>query len=591
MHAWRVWPRVAVAGWLAIFAAPLPAQTEKPSAGKAAQTPKPLDAAYVSDDFFAALVLHPARLLETAKANRARLDNLAAAVRHRTGIDPKLVEQVILLVPRPAGQDVPVKRRLGEKPPLEELPLAAIVRLREPAADKAWLARVAKTAGYGELEEVDTGKIYWRSTAGMNVACYAHDARTLVVAGEKQLRAMLPHYEGDGRLAERLRQWGGAADLLGVIEPDGISDALASHRKNNQSDWALAFAALTDVVGRVQSVQFTADLSSGALLHWDVQARTAADAELIHDLVRGWSAASKVLRLAADRQPRDPDDADLDPLPRSIRLADQMLGGLQSSRSGDRVAFHVEAGERGLDLLAAGAQLIGSVTDSLPRRATPVSVAQSSNNLRQLALAMHNFHDVYSAFPARASLGKDRKPRLSWRVHVLPFLEHTELYREFHLDEPWDSPHNKDLIAKMPDVFRSSPHAAEGRTSYVVPVGSSTSPRGGEVATIFPPAFAGADKDPTAARPLGLPLGSILDGSSNTLLILEVPAENSVIWTKPDDWEVDAKDPAKGLFGARRGFALAAFADASVHRLPDKTDRETLLRLLWRNDGMSVEVP
>jgi hypothetical protein len=202
------------------------------------------------------------------------------------------------------------------------------------------------------------------------------------------------------------------------------------------------------------------------------------------------------------------------------------------------------------------------------------------------------YHDVYNALPARASLGKDRKPLLSWRVHVLPFLEQQDLYREFHLDEPWDSPHNKTLIAKMPEVFRSGSRAAEGRTCYVVPVGSDKPARGGEVATIFGPIFnTSPDKGPTPTAPLGLPFGSVIDGLSNTLMILEAPAENSVIWTKPDDWEVDAQDPKKGLFGARRGLVLAALADASIHRVPEKIDRETLLRLLWRNDGMSVEVP
>ena len=49
--------------------------------------------------------------------------------------------------------------------------------------------------------------------------------------------------------------------------------------------------------------------------------------------------------------------------------------------------------------------------------------AQSSNNLKQIVLAMHNYHDVYKKFPPRANFGDDGKPLLSWRVHILPFVE------------------------------------------------------------------------------------------------------------------------------------------------------------------------
>jgi hypothetical protein len=100
--------------------------------------------------------------------------------------------------------------------------------------------------------------------------------------------------------------------------------------------------------------------------------------------------------------------------------------------------------------------------------------SQSSNNLRQLGIAMHNFHDTYKHFPPQAIRSKDGKPLLSWRVVLLPFLDQKALYQEFHLDEPWDSEHNQKLVEKMPAVF-ASPHLgdalrAKGMTSYLVPL-------------------------------------------------------------------------------------------------------------------------
>ena len=76
----------------------------------------------------------------------------------------------------------------------------------------------------------------------------------------------------------------------------------------------------------------------------------------------------------------------------------------------------------------------------------------STVNLKQLALAMFNY-DANSHFPAAAVYDKNGKPLLSWRVMVLPYIEQDALYKEFHLDEPWDSDHNKKLLEKMPPLF------------------------------------------------------------------------------------------------------------------------------------------
>ena len=95
--------------------------------------------------------------------------------------------------------------------------------------------------------------------------------------------------------------------------------------------------------------------------------------------------------------------------------------------------------------------------------------SQSMNNLKQIALAMHNYHDTFTAFPPAYSVDKDGKPLLSWRVHILPVSSSsTPLYQEFHLDEPWDSDHNKKLIARMPQIYRSPNSMAEpGKTVYL----------------------------------------------------------------------------------------------------------------------------
>jgi hypothetical protein len=192
----------------------------------------------------------------------------------------------------------------------------------------------------------------------------------------------------------------------------------------------------------------------------------------------------------------------------------------------------------------------------------------SANNLKQIALAMHNYHATYNkGFPAAYSTDKDGKPLLSWRVHILPFIEQDALYREFHLDEPWDSEHNKKLIPRMPQTYRSSNKrpASDGLTSYLTPRGDST---------IFP----GKEQ---------VKISDITDGTSDTILVVEANDDQAVVWTKPDDLKVDLKKPKTGLFGRLDGKCSVAFADGSV-RVLNKTIKDGMLKAYFTRNGGEV---
>lgn len=93
------------------------------------------------------------------------------------------------------------------------------------------------------------------------------------------------------------------------------------------------------------------------------------------------------------------------------------------------------------------------IIDAIAQAREAARRSTCKNNLKMIGLAMHNHHSVHGQFPAAASMSTDGKPLLSWRVQLLPFLNAASLYNEFKLDEPWDSAHNKKLIAQMPAVF------------------------------------------------------------------------------------------------------------------------------------------
>ena len=102
---------------------------------------------------------------------------------------------------------------------------------------------------------------------------------------------------------------------------------------------------------------------------------------------------------------------------------------------------------------------------------------QSIHNLRVLSLAMHNAISAINLgrFPA-AVISKDNKPLLSWRVALLPYLGEKSLYYKFHLDEPWNSPHNKVLLDQMPDVYAPVLRKDEAKTSTYYQVLSAMVP-------------------------------------------------------------------------------------------------------------------
>jgi hypothetical protein len=199
--------------------------------------------------------------------------------------------------------------------------------------------------------------------------------------------------------------------------------------------------------------------------------------------------------------------------------------------------------------------------------------AESSNNLKQMALAMHNYLSTYNVFPPAATYDSKDKPLLSWRVAILPYIEQDQLYQEFHLDEPWDSAHNKRLLEKMPRTYMT-PEQAENQDK-VKPTTTHYRVFHGKGA-----AFEGTK---------GLGIAEFTDGTSNTILIVE--AEQAVPWTKPEELPFDAKkDPPKlGLKGATK--FNAAFADGSVRLLSKDIDKDTLKALITRNGGEVVKIP
>jgi hypothetical protein len=216
--------------------------------------------------------------------------------------------------------------------------------------------------------------------------------------------------------------------------------------------------------------------------------------------------------------------------------------------------------------LTALRQALGEANESIksmPNR------ARSLNNLKQLAVAMHGYNDAHQRLPPAVVTDKDGKALYSWRVALLPFVDEDKLYQQFHLEEPWDSEHNKTLLAKIPKVY--------------APVGIKTK----EPYTTFFQVFYGPGAAFEEGEVSRIP-ASFQDGTSNTVFIAE--AAEPVPWTKPVDLPFGPDKPLPKLGGLFKDVFHAAFVDGSSRAIKKTIKEKTLRALITRAGGENIEL-
>jgi hypothetical protein len=198
---------------------------------------------------------------------------------------------------------------------------------------------------------------------------------------------------------------------------------------------------------------------------------------------------------------------------------------------------------------------------------------QSMNNLKQMAIAIHNYESAFMKFPSGFGPAKKDGPPVSWRVKILPFIEQNNLYEMYRMDEPWDSPNNLKVLEMMPEIYRSAnSNAGPNETTYLAIGGQ----RG-----IF-----GKDQQGQAIEGR---FAEILDGTSNTAMFVDAGDQLAVPWTKPDEG-IDPEEFSKfGLMGQFPGGFIVAMGDGAVHFISEAVSEEALRNLFEKNDGNLVQ--
>jgi hypothetical protein len=435
--------------------------------------------------------------------------------------EPQAAETATATIEKLRSADV--KRVYFVVTPLSLLPNEWIFALAATSADKAAVVRAAFPTVPGMTAAENDGAVFFGASAVWN--------------------RIQQRPAGDE-----------AADLLARIErtkPSPLSVVVTlpeAHRKaiaelSPHLPSSLGGGPTAPLVDGLHAIEANATTGERPMISVVVHARDATAAKQIQEL------ATKGLELARSAPARRM------PAEKAIR---SLAAELKPTLAENRV-------ELSIDLTN------GKVKDALKGLADAASeharLHKVQNDLKMIALAMHNYHDAFKSFPPGATVDKNGKPLLSWRVHILPFLDYNALYRKFKLDEPWDSEHNRKLVAEMPKEYAAGRLATDGKTTILGFSGpGSLFPKPGETIRIH----------------------DIKDGTSNTIMCLAAPASQAVVWTKPDDLSIS--DPAL-LSKVGDAFIVAVYCDGSAHTLPVPSSLKELTPRITINGREPIERP
>ena len=323
---------------------------------------------------------------------------------------------------------------------------------------------------------------------------------------------------------------------------------------------------LTSIVQLTKVLRATTSVGSTATIKIDLVANSAEDAAKLDKACTelreaGIALAEMQLGVAMEDAPEDLSPAMKQAINNYAERMKQVARRSAWTVEGDSLKMEMQ----GNSSVATIGVLTGLLLPAVQAARDAARRMSSSNNLKQFALAMHNYHSTYNKFPPRAIVDAEGNPLLSWRVAILPFLDQQQLYNQFHLDEPWDSAHNLTLIDKMPAVF-SNPRTQSlpGMTGYVMPYGEG---------------LPGSEEK--------LKIVNILDGTSNTIALVEVDSDYDVTWTAPEDFDCDEFSLEEAFILKGNG-SNVAFYDGSVRFLSSFIDEEILQNLLTHAGGEPI---
>lgn len=280
------------------------------------------------------------------------------------------------------------------------------------------------------------------------------------------------------------------------------------------------------------------------------------------------------------------DDEEIEPIrdfmPLFVEIGKGGLRVLLPRQEDDRLIFRIDT-EQSTQMVAVGGAVVALTLPAVQAAREAARRMQCANNIKQIMLAFHNYHDTRDKLPPAFSVDKDGVPLHSWRVLLLPYLDQNGLYEQIRLDEPWDSEHNKQFHDVDVPVFRCpSSDSKPGQCDYSVIVGDET-------------VFKSDPKESNVQT-----LVDLSDGTSNTICLVE--RAEPVCWMDPTK-EISYKDACNGIACSKKekeknekavigsnhsGGINAGFWDGSVRFILETINPDVWEILIHCSDGQAV---
>ena len=506
-----------------------------------AQTPSRVGSEYIPGDATATIVLSVAETLASPAVELYPIEVADAWCKQNIGFPANIVDRLKVIVGTPGP---------GE-------PMVAIVATLQADLDLKTLN--PESINLEQPIDVD-GHQCFQVAAAPDVAFHAKDARTLILSTPNYLDAVLRSAEPSstrGPLAKMAADVPHPGNLTGLVAIEPVRPMLNGFTQMYADRIPPPLAEFTKVPDLLDAVLLRVNLkdkTNGASLV--MLARDDASSQELLDLIARGLDMGRQMGLSEAMSQLQGDDAVSDASRRyAQRMADHYVTLLTPQRDGRRLTI---SGAPSHSLATQGV-LVSLLLPAIQSARKAARLASSRNNIKQIGLAMHNYHAAYKHLPTDIK-SDDGTPLLSWRVALLPFLEQAALYDQFRLDEPWNSPHNSQLMARMPDFYRHPAlHPAPPVTIYQRPVGD------------------GFVMDPSQT----IAFRAIADGLSNTIMVIETKPEIAVPWTKPSDVTIDPDDPLSAVAESARGFSVL-MCDGVVTDLGTDIDAALFLAYLTR---------
>ncbi|MCA9210710.1 MAG: DUF1559 domain-containing protein [Planctomycetales bacterium] len=446
----------------------------------------------------------------------------------------------------------------------KSLQVSTMLRLSSPDA----AARFARTLGENENTATFGDVQYYQSSA--STYYFQPDEQTFIIASdEPTLRRSIAAGREGASTTKWSDRWSQVArrDMAAVFNTSltrgfGLN-TVARELRMAQSLPPEFFMAMSSLWQQPDYVVAELIATDQLLLRIISQTRSAEQAQDVEQATAAVLSLSRSL-ISYGRQQAAQGGAEQNlSLLQTLDIADETLENAVIARNDNQVGVMLTVAPDRTQRLTSLLLPLGLATQQAAAR------THGSNNLKQLAIALHNYHDTYKAFPSAVQLGPKDTPR-SWRVTILPFLGESRLYDQYRQDEPWNSENNMKVLDQMPDIFRApADKASSTNSSYFTFEGEHT-----------------AFGNPRAPRS---GFRDIIDGTSNTLMLVE--SKRPVPWTKPEDIPFSTEGALPEIGGWHPQGFLTAFCDGSVIFMPDTIPPDELRNFIQRNDGKVVRRP